>query len=129
MIDLEPATISEIVKRGEHVVIVLPGQVAYGEEKEERPTSLPLMHCELLLRDGIMGSELPSFPFAAETISLEYEGGSRRLFVPLGFRANGPARVYAELESDYVLLAEGSSIELHIVRESGRIEVTYGPDQ
>jgi len=115
MIDFEPSFITKVVVRSSHVAIVFPKQVMYGTPPEDEPPSCPFVHCELLIQGGKVSAELLELPISADNIHVDYKDGSRACFLPIGFSAEGPVRVYAEIDSNLVLLADGGSIALVVI--------------
>ena len=99
----------------------------FGGSKEDRPSSFPLMLCELQLSSGMPSPALPEFPLAVDNIRVAYKGGERRCFLPEDFREEGPVRVYAEIGITLLLLAEGSAVSLKVISQVGTAPVTYEP--
>jgi hypothetical protein len=126
-IDFEPASIGAILPRDGYLAIVFPAQIMFGESKDDRPLTYPLMLCELQLLNGKANPELPEFPLVADNIRVAYKGGERRYFLPEEFQAEGPVHVYAEIGSTLVLLAEGNAVSFKVLSQVGVEPVTYEP--
>lgn len=118
-IEFDPALISELRAERDHLAIVFPSQAMYGGLDDVE------VHCELQVWGGTPATQQPALPLAAENISVFYRGGSRRCFLPLEFRVEGPVQVFAEIESGMQLLAEGDSLSLRVVEQSGTNPCTF----
>jgi hypothetical protein len=88
-IDLEPAVLTAIEQRLNKVVLVFPRQPSYSTQQ----THVPYFACEMRVRGGVIERNDAVLPLQTDEWRVEYLGGSRRCFLPMGFEAQGPVRV------------------------------------
>jgi len=92
-IDLSPATLAKIERRGDDVALHFPSQPSYTDAHGNAPRVVPFFRCELLVEGALIESIPDKFPLESEDWSLTFRGGSRACFLPDPFEADGPVKI------------------------------------
>jgi hypothetical protein len=88
-IDLEPAVLAAVEQLSDDVVLVFPSQPSYNAQQ----TAVPYFTCKMRISKGVIERNDAVLPLETDEWRVEYLGGSRQCFLPIGFEAAGPVRV------------------------------------
>jgi hypothetical protein len=92
-IDLTPAILDRIERRGSAIALIFPKQACYSDAVGDAPIRIPFFACELQIEAATLESEPASFPLESEEWQLRFKGGSRASLLPVDFQADGPVRL------------------------------------
>lgn len=118
-IDFVPATIAAVEERGQTTVLVFPSQPLISRELGADDV-VPFHRVELIVAGGRTTHEQLLLPLAIENLFVDFSGGGRASFLPVGFEASGRVKVRVELENGgrfekRALIEGGAFISLRVL--------------
>lgn len=81
IVDFDPAHLDACIQRKDHIAFVFRQQILYAGE------SMQFVHCEIRVWGGRLVTPASKIPRKVDNVGVAYRGGSRRCFLPVGFRA------------------------------------------
>lgn len=92
-IDLSPACLGAIERRGDRIVLVFPRQACYSDAIDDAPRVVPLFRCEMQFEVAQIEAMPDALPLETDDWELSFRGGSCACLLPASFEADGPVRL------------------------------------
>jgi hypothetical protein len=119
VIDLTPAVLDRVERRGGAVALIFPRQACYSDAVGNAPMLVPLYSCELQIEAATVHSMPASFPIKAEEWLLHFEGGSRASLLPFDFQADGPVHLTFGDDAANRLVVTGQRVGFNVGAKVG----------
>jgi hypothetical protein len=121
-IDLAPATLARVERRGSDVAVHFPSQPSYTDASGDAPRIVPLFRCELLIEAAQIESIPDRLPLESDDWSLRYRGGTRASFLPVPFEAEGPIELTFGSAQNSKVVVSGKRVRFDALEQVGTEE-------
>ena len=125
-IDFDPARIGDIHYEDGRIVFNFPAQPCYARSNGERPSLIPLYRCQIVLSAAKMSHLADELPAEFNEFEVNFPGGSRGFFLPIGFDETGPVQISFGCNGSKNITAIGARIQLVVCEQTDVLELWPG---